>query len=534
MKIKKASNKSYTLKDIEKLLAPKDKEYCFRILSVVLTINYNEDYQRYANQVQLIPAVINSFLLYANGAETDVSQEEFDKLLMMLTSLDVERSTLTGKAIIYQSYLKVLRNVESVPFVLGRIGYIFDWLKEHKSKLEFKEVTNVNLEDFLLIFWGAFSMNDSGKKLAIIDPRSFFSSMKSTPEEIDFIVKNIEENFSITIDDAVMDIHKRIKDKNKVFDSFYTSLADKPFLKVGDVYLLVVPHFAINNLISICSRFFISQYSQSDNNVASTYYGQAFEAYCNSLIQSCIKGLELEPHYNNKPNEKGPDAILIKKNSIPIIFEYHKTTVYQSVFHDFSMKGYEDFLKEKVIKKFEQIFKWMRSYDYKYNSVNLWDELNRIQLVVVIAQPLPLTCFEDIQNLILERINEKWMEITEQTSKLLSFKNIYILGVNELELLVGSCNLKKEHLPLKLFEYKKYLKKTPDLKASSISSEMILRDEFTPWLMQDVDYKDLIVDINKEHNKKIFKMMLSRIKVDESILAETFKKLDDADKPIVD
>lgn len=524
MKVQTLTNRTYELADVSALLASKNKEFCFRILSAFLFHLNNEDYQKYVNFVQFIPALINSFLLYANGEERDISEEEFNQLVVMISSLDVESSSLNGTALIYQSYLKVLRNIEHTPLVLGRIGYIFNWLKENKDQLEFKEVTKLELEDVMLVFWGAFSLNDSGNGVPLIDPNIFFSTMKLDAQEIEFLVKNIDESFSIDLKNATDILKNRLIDKNKQFDSYFTSFEDKPFLKINNSYLLLAPHFAINNLISICSKFFIEQYSPKVNNEASTFYGHAFESYCSELLTSTLRNLEFEPIYKNAPNEKGPDAIFIKKGKIPILFEFHKSTVYKSLYYDFSLSDYKEFLQKKVIKKFEQMFKWIKSHDYKYNSVDLLAELNRIQFVLVIAQPLPLTCFDEIQNIILELLNDKWIEVTGQSSKLLKFKNIYVLGICELEVLVGLSNLKNEHLPLKLFEYKRYLKSNPDVRQESYAFE--LRQEFESWLMEDVSYQDLKIELNTFFNKEIFKKMLSRINVEKEVLSAKLEKFD--------
>lgn len=510
MEVKRLSDREYSLDEIQQFLKKKDKEYCFRVLSALLNQLYHDNYQGYINIAQMVPSIVNSFLLFSNGSEKNFEELEMNLLIVMLSSLDSESSEVTGKKSVYSSYIKVLRNVEYPMFVLGRVSYIFNWIEEEKPELSFERVSGVSLESIFLIFWGAFAVNDNGNKLTAIDLNNFFSLMKISDIEKEKLISALDQDFSISLESATAKLKEHLNLKSKKFEASYNVFEEMPFLKIQNLYLLIAPHLAINNLMYLCIKFYITKYSNSPNNLASSIAGQAFEEYCRELVKIRFKNFISEPVYKNRPNDKGPDVVIAQKNKIPVIFEFHKATIYKSLVHDYRDHVFSDFLSAKVVKKFQQIFNWLKSHDYHFQNVDFLKEFHRIQFIVVIAEPLPLSSFDETHALLLNLINEKWVDISGQSELLIKDKNIYVLGAIELETLIGSCDFKNTHVPLKLFDFKKYIKLIPDIKI--MGTQIQIRSSFEPWVMDGVKYQDINLTPNKKSVEKIFKQMEKKFK----------------------
>lgn len=478
----------HTLEELKDFLKKFDKQAALQEVSSILTYLYSEEYQNYLNYIQVTAKVCNSILLYANGKDREFKLEDFKHLVVMTSSLNLEKyKNENSEDHISKIILSHSNSFEDVSYAMGRSWYVFNWIQCNQGQLSFTAVTSINLEDLLLTFYGTYALGAKGKHRPIYDPRVFFQNATHTPEEIDQITKIVDKDFSISIEDATEDLKKRNIKNGTELDDVYCPFQSKPFLKIDGTYLLLIPHLGTNELMSISAFLFVNSFSTKHKNDASKYFGEGFEDYVSHLFEDVIAGLEREPSYFNQ-NNKGVDLVYIKKGKVPLLIEVHKAVIYKSLIHDYTIEKYEAFLRERVIPKFEQTFKWLKSHSYNYNGINLLKkELRRVQFVVCLSQGLPLQQLDKHSLLLLALINESWKKITGFKKKL-TLKNIYVLGSYEVEQLLAVSKASNIHPSKILREYKVYHSSRRQV-VGNARLGLDLRDDFNSWLSSNYDCK---------------------------------------------
>lgn len=450
VQIRSLSKESFEDKDLKAFLGPFERDTTLKVLSSIFTIKYSESYSDYVNWIQVIPGIVNSVLIFCRGSDRTFSSKDFGTLAVMISAYDdkIEDSlgTLTG---IYRSYIRVNRHCEYGHYVQGRLKIIFDRIKED-SDTSFADIVGVQLEDIFIPVWGTFSLGGKGEYLPLIG-KNFFKNLKLSPTEMDNVLDVIETHLSTDYSSAKTKAYSSEKTVN-VSSSIFEI---KPFLKIGDEYLLIAPHFVMNDLVSICANLFISKYSSRLQNDASKVYGDAFERYIQNLLLQTMPDGELEPAYGNNPDAKGVDFVFIKKNQVPLLVEIHKAVIYRSLFEKFDINKYDEFLKARVIPKLRQSFNWLKSHKMQYKDVDLRGYLRSFRFVICLSASVPLLNFDEPLELLLKLANNEWEKVFGEPGNLTMF-NIFILGCYDIELISTVARLKQRTFVSLLYEYRRY------------------------------------------------------------------------------
>lgn len=489
MHIMTAATKTYELKEVEAYLKDFELEHTLKELSSICAYAYSKEYSKFLNLIQSLPAIFNSVAMFCNGVSKGFNITHFRELHVMVSSLDLQDKDSRGVMDeVYKVTIKALRHYENVRYVFGRLGFIFDWIEANKKELSFKKVTKIELQDFLITFFGAHSLGAAGGHLPIFNPMAFFKESSYKAEEIDALTKVIDENMSLTTEEFKIGTFENLEKKSKSFDETFTLFEEKPFLKIAAGYLLTSPHFGVNELISICAKFYILSYSEKFQSDASKYFGLGFEDYISSLfaLTTSQNRFEREPFYKGTKN-KGIDLVDIRRGKTPLLIEIHKAVVHKTVIYDFNIKDFEGFVKKVIIEKFEQMFKWLKSHEMIVNNVNLRENVSHMQMILCMSQEVPLLQFNEPNEILMKLLNESWEKIIGDVQPLKT-KNIYILGSSEVEHLTAVSRGGNIRPSIILFNYKKYLSRTPE-HCLKDNKKIEIRKNFTSWIMDEYDCK---------------------------------------------
>ena len=476
MRIVAASNSECSVKEISELLNPFSLEHSLIALSKILSYTAANDIEKYLPIKALLPAVCNALGLFCKGDSKEFGAEEFNKLLGMCGSVDYGSNLQVE---ILKSLLRNSRHHEDPIPVIGRVNYLFDWIEKNGPNLSFENLTGISLEAVIYVIWGTYSQGGI-RGYPVYDPKFFFSKTSYDLEKV-LKVTSFIDNLSVTASDYSEFCGTYSSERGKEIEEMYTLFEDKPFLKLEDKYLLVVPHFVINELVSLVSKTYAASISTSKSNPATTILGQAFESYVLELIKECSSKrlqIHLEPLYLNKI-DKGPDIVVIQKGRNPLIIEINKRVFHKTVIYDFSPERFLQYFTEAILNKFEQIIKWLHSHNMNYNGCNLEENFKNMQLVVCMAQSIPLLNIKTVDEMCLNEINKVWKKYFPNLKKLKT-KNFYILGVQEFEHLADHCLRKRIDISSVLFQYKRYYSKTGDY--FLVNNQLHLRQSFIGWL----------------------------------------------------
>lgn len=481
MKIISLTKESVSDEDLKTFLEPYDKYTTLKILSSIFTIKYADQYSLYVNWIQVIPGIVNSVLVFCNGKNTTFSNNEFEKLAVMISAYDDQMdNSVGGLSGVYKSFLRVNRHCEYSKYVQGRLEILFDMISKVPG-MSFSDVANIQLEDIFLPVWGTFALGGKGQFLPLIG-KNFFQDIKIPQDDIERIVKVIESSLSVDIGSA----YKRALTNKNTINVSTSAFEIKPFLKLGDEYLLIAPHFVMNDLVSICASLYITKFETNPQNRASSIYGEIFEKYIQRLLSLVMPAGELEPPYGNNPNAKGVDFVFIQKHQTPLFVEIHKAVVYRSLFEDFDIEKYELFFKSRLIPKFRQTINWLKSHNLKFNDINLKEYIKSFRFVVCLSSSVPLLNFTEPSNLLLKLFNDEWEDVFGEKGSFTLF-NVYVLGSFDIELLTTVTMLKKRTFVSLLYEYRQYYFKHGQLKR--FCSGIEVREDITAWVQEHFNSK---------------------------------------------
>lgn len=474
MKILSLSRESIDDADLNKFLNNFDKESTLKVLSSIFTTKFADEYSDYVNWIQIVPGVVNSVLVFCNGKDTSFSYHHFERLAVMISAYDDKLDNSIGSLEgVYKSFMRVNRHCEYGNYVQGRLKIIFDHIKSN-SGISFQDMVGIKLEDIFIPVWGSFALGGKGQNLPLIG-KNFFINLKIPQSEIDKILDVIENKLSTDLSSAKAKAFTKLK-TIKISSSIFEV---KPFLKIGQEYLLVAPHFVMNDLISICASLFISGYNSNPQNDASKFYGEAFEKYVQSLLLQTMPDADIEPSYGNNPDAKGVDFVFIKKNKTPLLVEIHKAVIHRSLFEDFELSNYESFLKTRIIPKVKQTFKWLQSHNLNFNDVDLNGYKKSFRFVICLSASLPLLNFNEPADLLLKLINDEWENVFNSPGDFTMY-NIFVLGCYDVELISTVARLRKRTFVSLLYQYRNYYFKHTQLRKAFGGIEV--RQDFTAWI----------------------------------------------------
>lgn len=508
MELKTMANRVYSLDELKEFLKGYDREALLLSLSGLHASLYQQNPRQYHNLSQVMPGICNAILMFANGANKSIDVTIFETLNVIVSSLELEEFySETYQAHIDKRLFRLSNGHEFLHHVHFRVWWMFEWISRNFPEFEFSKICRVKLEDIFYITFGACAQGVRGDIPAFV-PSSFFKGTKLSTDEVAKIVEVFHSHFTITIEKAKQETLSTLP-SSKTFNDIYSVFEEKPFIEVQNAYLLLLPHKIANDFMSACSSLYVKSYSPKTNNPACDVMGKAFEEYVKQLLSKVVEGLDFEPKYKNEENEKGVDILLLKKRKIPLFVEIAKQTLFKSLMKDFSTAKYEEFLKDRIIPKFRQTFSWLKSHDYEFNGVNVLKELSRSQFILVIAEKLPLMNFDSSAQTLLSLINECWKEVTG-TEGQFKRKNIYVLGVHEIERLVSVSIQSKTHPSLLLFEYSRYVSLTREFTKNTDS--ISVRQDFLSWLIEEYEGKRKLEINDLGYDGELLKSTTTRFK----------------------
>ena len=478
-----------TLDELKKYISQFDKWELLQCLAKICFEKHKYDEQDSRNFIQAIPQITNTILIYANG-KASIARKEFEELIQEIISHNSHEINISEGAteeeydneILTHYFIKTTKCDDEFKNATARLLFIFDFIKSHDENLSFENITGFDLNKILVFF------NFYPRLLCECDAEQAFNltmkAMKLTETEIELFIKIMENNFVIKLEDAQIQIEEHCKKKNTWTEDLFVFLENKPFVeREGKTFLGISPNHINNAITSSIISFYIKCNQRKKEKTYGNVIGDAYERYVIKILMNQIKGYEKEPKYYSKPKDKGPDIVRIKKNKIPFYMEITKTVFFKTVENDFSAEKYKDFLKEKIIPKFRQIFKWMEDHKFKYKGIDLLAEARRSQFIVCIAKkPHCLNTIDTRFKELMEQVQKAWIDISKQTIKLKA-KSIYLIDIYELELITSVAKFKNKQIESILFDFKKYLRKTPSItrKLDGIS----IRLDLVNWLYQE-------------------------------------------------
>lgn len=491
MKIVTSSNRTFEIEEVNKLLHEFEFEATILNISRMCANAYAKDYSHFLNLIQLIPGCLNSVGMFCKGMRRDFSPEHFDLLCAMTGSLNIHTPGSRGPIDeMFKVSIRAFRQSENVHFVFGRLVYVFDWIKKNNPALSFNMVVGVRLEDFLVVFFGAYALGTSGV-LSAYDPNHLFKDSNFSPERIVAITEVIEKEVSISLAEFRQKTLDYLVEHSKVFEDTYTAFEDKPFLRINGIFVLVAPHFGVNEMVSVAARLYTAKYSSEKQNDASQAYGFGFEDYICTLLESVLAPHSVrDPFYKGTTN-KGVDMVRVVDALPPLIVEIQKAVVYRSVNHSFSINNFENFIKKEIVKKFNQMFSWLSSHQMNYNEVDLTERVHDIKFVLCMSQSVPLLEFDEPSKKFIEWINECWQKRFPGMPTLKQ-RNLFVLGAYETELMVGVAEGTGQDVWEILNGYVTYRDSYPDawLEVFNRGEKVIhTRKSFLSWLMDNYDCK---------------------------------------------
>ncbi|MES2526581.1 MAG: hypothetical protein V4598_05815 [Bdellovibrionota bacterium] len=485
MRLAKLSDRMFQLKEVKSFLQPFDKSYVIKVTSSLLSSTYNEEYQKALNLVQVVPGVYTSILLFCNGSEESFNREDLQHLIVMLSSLDLDKVEKETFQEFQSDLLRVNRFFEYAPYAIARLNIIFHIVREKNNKFSFEMITGIKVSELILLLWGSHAVSIKGDSLPIINPKTFFSRINFSSERVEHLLKTFKKNFSVTLDEATKKTKAKIESSGSGWIPSYTVFEEFPFVEIDGSFLLSSTNFVVNDITSLGAKLFISSFADNPQNEASKIYGSAFEDYICSLYRNMLKGHVREPAYGNNDKAKGVDLVYVK-NGQPLVFlEIHKATFYKSVIHNFTSDSYEAFLQTRILSKLEQIFNWLKSHQFQFNGIDVLKNIENCQFIVCVAGSVPIIDLDEPSAILVSLVND--LLIKMELNFTISFKNLHILGPYEIETLLGICEHKKLSPSVILNQYKNYHKKTAQLILKN--GEMIVRHSFISWLMETYDHK---------------------------------------------